>query len=92
VFHVTAFTANAATRAAVCPLTELLDDACLGLVAAENNLSRTAYFVPKGDYCEFRRFTPGSEVSLCEHATLAPALVILQILAQGVDAVRFETR
>jgi predicted PhzF superfamily epimerase YddE/YHI9 len=64
----------------------------LGLVAAENNLSETAYFVPCGDHYELRWFTPRSEVKLCGHATLAAGFVILHLLGTGLDSVRFETR
>lgn len=94
VFHVDAFTAKAfgGNPAAVCPLTEWLDDDCLQLVAAENNLSETAYFLPHGDYYELRWFTPRCEVRLCGHATLASAFVIMQLLSPGLNSVRFETR
>jgi predicted PhzF superfamily epimerase YddE/YHI9 len=94
IFHVDAFTARAfgGNPAAVCPLAEWLDDDLLRAVAAENNLSETAYFVPRGDRYELRWFTPRCEVKLCGHATLASGFVILQILAPGVDSVRFETR
>ncbi len=44
--------------AAVCPLTEWLSDEQLQDIAAENNLSETAYFVPRGDFYELRWFTP----------------------------------
>src|SRR5271155_579609 len=94
VFHVDAFAARAFTGnpAAVCPLMHWLDDSCLRLVAAENNLSETAYFVPKGDYYELRWFTPRCEVKLCGHATLASAWVIMQLLSPELKSVRFETR
>jgi PhzF family phenazine biosynthesis protein len=94
VFHVDAFTAKAfaGNPAAVCPLTQWLDDSYLSLVAAENNLSETAYFVPHGDYYELRWFTPQCEVKLCGHATLASAWVIMRILSPGLNSVRFETR
>jgi predicted PhzF superfamily epimerase YddE/YHI9 len=94
IFHVDAFTtrAFAGNPAAVCPLTDWLDDDLLLAVAAENNLSETAYFVPRGDHYDLRWFTPRCEVKLCGHATLASAFVILQIIAPGLDAVRFETR
>jgi len=64
----------------------------LRAVAAENNLSETAYLVPRGDHYELRWFTPRCEVKLCGHATLASALVVLQVLAPGLESVRFKTR
>ncbi len=93
-FHVDAFTAKAfgGNPAAVCPLQEWLDDELLRLVAAENNLSETAYFVPASDHYELRWFTPRCEVKLCGHATLASAFVIMQILAAKCNSVRFQTR
>ena len=56
VFQVDAFTAKpfAGNPAAVCPLAEWLDDELLRMVAAENNLSETAYLVPRGGYHELR--------------------------------------
>ena len=94
VFHVDAFAAKpfAGNPAAVCPLAGWLDDSSLQAVAAENNLSETAFFVPAGDHYELRWFTPRCEVKLCGHATLASAFVVLQILETGRDSVRFETR
>ena len=93
-FHVDAFTAKpfAGNPAAVCPLAGWLDDGLLQAVAAENNLSETAYFVPRGGHYELRWFTPRCEVKLCGHATLASAFVVLQILEPERDSVRFETR
>lgn len=66
--------------AAVCILEEWLPDETLQSIAAENNLSETAFFIPKGDKYPIRWFTPNSEVDLCGHATLATAEVVLNIL------------
>lgn len=94
VFHVDAFTGKpfAGNPAAVCPIAGWLDDGLLQAVAAENNLSETAFFVPAGERYELRWFTPSCEVKLCGHATLASAFVVLQLLETGRDSVRFETR
>lgn len=94
VFHVNSFTSKvfAGNPAAVCPLTAWLDDGLLQAVAAENNLSETAFFVPSGDHYELRWFTPSCEVKLCGHATLASAFVLLQVLGSERGLVRFETR
>src|SRR6202140_4004587 len=94
VFHVDAFTTKPfqGNPAAVCLLNQWLDDDLLRAVAAENNLSEPAYLVPDGDNYELRWFTPRCEVKLCGHATLASALVTLQILAPGSNSVCFQTR
>ncbi|HWY20929.1 MAG TPA: PhzF family phenazine biosynthesis protein [Candidatus Acidoferrum sp.] len=94
VFRVDAFASTpfAGNPAAVCPLAGWLDDGLLQAVAAENNLSETAFFVPSGEHYELRWFTPRCEVKLCGHATLASAFVLLQILETNRDSVHFETR
>ena len=55
-------------------------------IAAENNLSETAFFVPEGDGYRLRWFTPTVEVDLCGHATLASAFVVFGWLAPGAAA------
>jgi len=78
--------------AAVCPLEEWLDDDTLHAIAAENNLSETAFFVPEDGGYRLRWFTPSLEVDLCGHATLASAWVILHCLKSAESSVRFLTR
>jgi len=82
--------------AAVCPLDEWLPDATLQAVAAENNLSETAFFIPLGDEddgdFQLRWFTPQVEVDLCGHATLAAGHAILSNLRGRGEAVRFSSR
>lgn len=65
--------------AAVCPLENWLEDEILQAIAAENNLSETAYYVPTDGRYRLRWFTPVVEVDLCGHATLATASVILDV-------------
>lgn len=86
--------------AAVMPLTHWLDDAVLQRIAAENNLSETAFLVPIGDSedeggdgpdFELRWFTPAAEVALCGHATLASGHFVLSG-DPSRDRVRFATR
>ncbi len=77
--------------AAVCPLEEWLEDEVLQAIAAENNLSETAFFVAEEGRYHLRWFTPELEVDLCGHATLASAWVILEKLG-GASPVRFSTR
>jgi PhzF family phenazine biosynthesis protein len=62
--------------AAVVPLAEWLDDATLQAIAAEHNLSETAFLAREGDGWRLRWFTPSTEVALCGHATLASAFVL----------------
>jgi PhzF family phenazine biosynthesis protein len=77
--------------AAVCPLDAWLPDTVMQTIAAENNLSETAFFVPEGECWRLRWFTPSAEVDLCGHATLAAAYVILRFLAPGRPRVAFLT-
>ncbi len=93
-YQVDAFTARpfGGNPAAVCPLERWLDDATMQSIATENNLSETAFFVPRGDEFELRWFTPVAEIDLAGHPTLATAYVILEILEPRRERVRFETR
>ncbi len=82
--------------AAVCPLESWLPDTQLQAIAAENNLSETAYIVAADDAVDhdyhIRWFTPAVEVDLCGHATLASAWVVQQHLDRCRDEVRFDSR
>jgi PhzF family phenazine biosynthesis protein len=93
-FQVDAFATRAfeGNPAAVCPLENWLDDALLQAIAAENNLSETAFFVPSANGFKLRWFTPLKEVELCGHATLATAHVIFEILGYAKQIITFETR
>ena len=93
-FHIDVFTDGPFTGnpAAVCPLKAWLDDELLLAVAAENNLSETAFFVPDGEHYRLRWFTPRCEVNLCGHATMASAFVLLKILEPQREFVSFATR
>lgn len=78
--------------AAVCLLEGWLPDETLQVIAAENNLSETAYLVPEGDGWEIRWFTPAAEVDLCGHATLASGSVVFRHIAPESDRVVFRNR
>lgn len=82
----------AGNPAGVCLLEEWLPDSVLQSIAMENNLSETAFVVPRQDSWDLRWFTPTLEVDLCGHATLAPAFVLTQILRRAKDTVRFQSR
>lgn len=75
--------------AAVCPLNGWISDSMMQAIATENNLSETAFFVPKGEDFEIRWFTPVAEIDLAGHPTLATAYVILEILDASADGCAF---
>ena len=77
--------------AAVCPLDEWLDTGLMQKIALENNLSETAYFVKKDDVYEIRWFTPGAEIDLCGHATVASAYVIFECLKAEENFIKFSS-
>lgn len=91
-FQVDAFAERPLTGnpAAVMPLDRWIDDALMQAIAAENNLSETAFTVPsERDDADFdlRWFTPVAEVELCGHATIASG----HVLMTG-GSVRFSTK
>lgn len=81
IFQVDAFTNERfkGNPAAVMPLEQWLADGQMQAIAAENNLSETAFFVrePDGAF-HIRWFSPLTEIDFCGHATLASAFVILE--------------
>ena len=95
IYVVNAFTSRifGGNPAAVMPLEAWLSDKTLQALAAQNNLSETAFLVPVSpDIYELRWFTPGVEVELCGHATLASAHVLRQFMGVTRDRVLFRTR
>lgn len=66
--------------AAVCLLDKWIPEEVMQNIAAENNLAKTAFLVPKDSIYEIRWFTPSHEVELCGHATLASAYVLVNEL------------
>jgi len=78
--------------AAVCPLKEWVSDDILQKIAEENNLSETAFFTPENQGFKLRWFTPGGEVDLCGHATLAAAYVLYKYLGYSGSELSFSTR
>lgn len=96
-FVVDAFTSRpfGGNPAAVVPLEAWLDDALLQQIAAEMNLSETAFFVhePRDrDGFHLRWMTPTTEVDLCGHATLASAFALMQHVEPVRRDVHFWTR
>jgi len=94
IFQVAAFTDTSfgGNPAAVVPLDAWLDEALMQKIAAENNLSETAFFVPAGkSEWHIRWFTPAVEVPLCGHATLASAAVIHSRLDHNEWPITFQS-
>ena len=92
-FHIDAFASTRFTGnpAAVVVFASYPPDAVLQAIAAEHNLSETAFLVQDGAKWHLRWFTPTVEVPLCGHATLASAWVILERIAPDRDDVVFIT-
>ena len=93
-YQIDAFTSRlfGGNPAAVVILKEWLPDAVLQAVAAENNLSETAFVVPRENTSLLRWFTPTIEVDLCGHATLAAGHVLLNYIYPAVRKVSFSTQ
>ncbi|MFJ5772049.1 PhzF family phenazine biosynthesis protein [Psychrobacillus sp. NPDC093180] len=94
IYQIDAFTNEQfkGNSAAVCPLNYWIEDALMQKVAAENNLSETAFFVIKDNGYELRWFTPKGEIDLCGHATLASAYVISTYLDNNLKNIKFTTK
>lgn len=100
IFIVDAFTNQkfAGNQAAVFISENKLNDDCYKKIAAEFNLSETAYPIPlqnktfqDGERFSLRWFTPKVEVILCGHATLATSHVIFNELKNVNKKITFET-
>ena len=80
--------------AAICLLDDWLSDELLQQIASENNLSETAFLVKDKDEGQYhiRWFTPGTEVDLCGHATLASAHILFNLPGHTSDTLRFHSK
>lgn len=95
IYQVDAFTEQMfkGNPAAVCILTVEKSNSWLQQVAAEMNLSETAFLYPKENCYKLRWFTPEREVNLCGHATLASAHVLWEQGAVKEDKrISFQTK
>lgn len=92
-FIVDAFTDRpfSGNPAAVCVMDRWPPDASMMKLAMENNLSETAFLVKESQGWRLRWFTPGTEVELCGHATLASSFVILNYYEPEADFICFNT-
>ncbi|MBR3402284.1 MAG: PhzF family phenazine biosynthesis protein [Parasporobacterium sp.] len=77
--------------AAVCVMERWPAQESMKKLAMENNLSETAFIVKEAQGYHLRWFTPGTEVELCGHATLASAFTILNFYEPQSEEVRFQT-
>ena len=92
-YVVDAFTSKvfSGNPAAVCVLERWLPDSVMQSIAIENNLSETAFTVFGGERWHLRWFTPGGEVEMCGHATLATSFVLMNYVDPNLKAVEFDT-
>ncbi len=92
-YQVDAFTDRpfSGNPAAVCVTDRWLPHDVMRRIAIENNLSETAFSVGSDGRYGLKWFTPGGEVDLCGHATLATGFVILNCIEPGRDSVEFDT-
>ena len=77
--------------AGVCLLDQWLTDDVLQNIAAENNLSETAFVFKQDGYYDLRWFTPEIEVDLCGHATVASAFVLFEEAEKSAVEIKFKT-
>ena len=78
-------------QAAVCVLDAWLPEELMMDITRENNFSETAFTVKEGEKWHLRWFTPGGEIDLCGHATLATAFVLLNFYEKDAQRVVFTT-
>lgn len=92
-YIVDAFTSKpfSGNPAAVCVMDQWPSEESMMKLAMENNLSETAFIVKEDAGYHLRWFTPGIEVELCGHATLASAYVILNFYEPESHEVKFNT-
>lgn len=77
--------------AAICVMNEWLSEELMMAITVENNLSETAFVVKEGNLYHLRWFTPGGEIDLCGHATLASGFVIMNYYEPALKEVKFKT-
>ncbi len=77
--------------AAICVMDRWPSDKAMMNLAMENNLSETAFIVKEENGYHLRWFTPGTEVELCGHATLASSYVIFKYYEHDSDVIHFQT-
>ena len=77
--------------AAVCIMEKWLPEAVMQKIACKNGLSETAFCVKEEGGYRLRWFTPGGEIDLCGHATLASAYVLFEHFEPKSEKICFAT-
>lgn len=77
--------------AAICILDKWIDESLMMSITIENNLSETAFAVKEDGKYHLRWFTPGGEIDLCGHATLACAYVLMNYYEKNMSKAVFTT-
>lgn len=92
-YVVDAFTDHvfAGNQAAICVLESWPADELMMQITKENNFSETAFLVKEKDAYRLRWFTPGGEIDLCGHATLAASYVLFRFYEKEKDTLSFDT-
>lgn len=78
-------------QAAICIMDNWIAEDLMMNITKENNFSETAFAVKEGDKYHLRWFTPGGEIDLCGHATLACAYVLFKFYIPNKDQLTFST-
>lgn len=78
--------------AGVCVLEQWFTDEIMQKIAIENNLAETAFTVKAKDGYHLRWFTPGGEIDLCGHATLAAAYILCRFYEPQAKQIIFQTQ
>ena len=93
IYQIDAFTDKVfhGNPAAICLLTDWLNDELLQAIAVENNLSETAFVMEDNNGYHIRWFTPKGEISLCGHATLAAGYLLFELGKCRSEMVQFSS-
>ena len=78
--------------AGICVLDHWLPDQLMQDITNENNLAETAFTVKEANGYHLRWFTPGGEIDLCGHATLATAYLLMRFFEPETDKITFQTK
>ena len=78
-------------QAAVCVLDQWLSEDLMMNITRENNFSETAFTVKTKDGYDLRWFTPGGEINLCGHATLATSYVLFRFYEPDAEQIIYHT-